>query len=124
MEDVDDIAIPGFSGVELRVEDFPANLPEPRIKRPPTPDITIHQYSCSSEHSYGSNPLEHGRRVVGMATIASGWRSVIPPVFGCMFINNVYHSPSNTKRSNQYSLGTTAFFPTHCRLLSYRQKRC
>lgn len=83
-EDVDDIVIPGFSGVELRAEDFPTRLPEPEPRRPPTPHITVHQYTYGSQHSLRSSPLDVGRRLVEMATTASGWCTVNPPAFECM----------------------------------------
>ena len=83
-EDVDDIVIPGFSGVELRAEDFPAKLPQPQPRRPLTPRITVHQYTDGSRYSLRSSPLDVGRRAAEMATAASGWRSIVPLVFECM----------------------------------------
>lgn len=83
-EDVDDIVIPGFSGAELRVEDFPAKLPHPPPRRPLTPRITVHQYIHGPRHNSRSSPLDVGRRAAEMATAASGWRAINPPVFECM----------------------------------------
>ena len=83
-DDVDDIVIPGFSGVELRIEDFPAKLPHPQPRRPLTPHITVHQYTHGSRRSSRSSPLDVGRQAAEMATAASGWRAVNPPVFECM----------------------------------------
>lgn len=82
--DVDDIVIPGFSGVELRAEDFPTKLPEPQPRRPPTPHVTVHQYVSGSQRSLRPSPLDVGRRVAEMATTTSGWRIVNPPAFECM----------------------------------------
>jgi hypothetical protein len=84
-QDADDIIIPGFSGAELRVEDFPAKLPEPLPRRSPTPNLTVHQYTHGSQRIWRSSPLDIGRRVVEMATAASGWRTITPPVFECTF---------------------------------------
>ena len=83
-EDADDIVIPGFSGIELCAEDFPTKLPKPQPKRPPTPHVTVHQYNHGSQRSSRSSPLDAGRRAAEMATNASGWRTVNPPVFECM----------------------------------------
>jgi len=83
-EDADNIVIPGFSGAELRAEDFPTKLPEPQPKRPPTPRVTVHQYTYGSQRSLRPTPLDVGRRVAEMATTISGWRTVNPPVFDCM----------------------------------------
>lgn len=80
-EDADDIVIPGFSGAELRAEDFSTRIPEPQPIRPPTPRVTVHQYTYGSQHDLRSSPLDVGRRVAEMATTASGWRTVNPPVF-------------------------------------------
>lgn len=82
-EDADNIVIPGFSGVELRAEDFSTKLPEPQPKRPLTPRVTVHQYTYGSQRGLRSTPLDVGRRVVEMATTTSGWRTVNPPVFDC-----------------------------------------
>lgn len=81
--DADDIVIPGFSGVELRAEDFPTKLSEPRPKRPLTPHVTVHQYIYGSQRSLRPSPLDVGRRTAEMATAISGWRTVNPPVFEC-----------------------------------------
>ena len=101
LEDADDIVIPGFSGVELRVEDFPTKLPEPQPKRPPTPHVTVHKYTYGSQRGLRSSPLDVGRRVAEMATTASGWRTVNPPVFNCMSSpQRTPDPPSNANRSN------------------------
>lgn len=84
-EDADEIIIPGFSGAELRAEDFPVKLPELRPRYSPTQNVTVHQYTHGSQHISLPNPLDIGHRVVDMATTASGWLTVIPPVFECMF---------------------------------------
>jgi len=83
-EDVDDIVIPGFTGVELRAEDFPAKLPHPQPRRSLTPRITVHQYTSGSRHGSRSSPSDVGRRAAEMATATSGWRAINPPVFECM----------------------------------------
>lgn len=88
-EDVDNIVIPGFSGAELRAEDFLMKLPETLLRRPPSPKVTVHQYTYGSQRNLSSSPLDVGRRVVDMATAASGWCTVAPPVFECMFTNNI-----------------------------------
>ena len=82
-EDVEDIVIPGFSGVELRPEDFPTKLPEPQPRRPLTPHVTVHQYTYGSQRCSRSITLDVGLRVAEMATTARGWRTVNPPVFEC-----------------------------------------
>lgn len=100
-EDTDDIVIPGFSGVELRAEDFPTKLPEPQPKPPPTPHVTVHQYTYGSQRSLRSSPLDVGRRVAEMATTTSGWHTVSPPVFDCMpSLQCIPDLPSNANRSN------------------------
>ena len=83
-EDEDDIVIPGFSGVELHAEDFPAKLPPPQPRRPVTPRVTVHQYTDGSRYSLRSSPLDVGRRVAEVAIAPSGWRTINPPVFECM----------------------------------------
>lgn len=84
-QDADDIIIPGFSGAELRAEDFPVKLPQQRPRRSPTPSVTVHQYTYGSRRILRSSPLDIGRRAAEMATTASGWHTVTPPVFECMF---------------------------------------
>ena len=83
-EDVDDIVIPGFSGVEFHAEDFPAKLPHPQPRRPLTPRITVHQYTYGSRRSSRSSPLDVGCRAAEMAIGASRWRTIGPAVFECM----------------------------------------
>lgn len=100
-EDADDIVIPGFSGAELRAEDFPEQLPKPQPKRPHTPHVTVHQYTCGSQLSLRSSPLAVGRRVAEMATTTSGWRTVNPPDLECTSpFQHTPSSPSSTNRSN------------------------
>lgn len=97
-EDVDDIVIPGFSGAELRAEDFPAKLPpHPQPRRSLTPRITVHQYTYGSRYNSRSSPLDVGRRAAEMATATSGWRAMNPPVFECMPQNtSSIHPPTLT----------------------------
>lgn len=96
-EDADDIVIPGFCGAELRAEDFPTELPEPRPKRPPTPHVTVHQYVHGSQPSLKSSPLNVGRRVAEMATTTSGWHAIEPLAFECMPpFQRVPNPPSST----------------------------
>lgn len=94
-QDADDIVIPGFSGAELRIEDFPAKLPKPQPRRSLTPNITVHQFTHGSQRIRRSSPLDVGRRAVEMATRVSGWRTVTPPVFECMFTYFRSHSDTN-----------------------------
>jgi len=100
-EDADDIVIPGFSGVELCAEDFSTKLSEPQPKCSPIAHVTVHQYTYGSQRSLRSSPLDVGRRVAEIATTASGWRTVNPPVFDCMLpLQRTSDPPSNTNRSN------------------------
>jgi len=96
-ENVDDVVIPGFSGVELRAEDFPTNFPKPQPRRPPTPHITVHQYTHGSQRSLRSSPLSVGRRVAEMATAVSGWYTINSPTFERMSLNTL-PMPSSTNR--------------------------
>lgn len=122
-EVADDIVIPGFSGAELRAEDFLLTLPEMLPRRPPSPNITVHQYTYGSQRNLRSSPLDIGRRVVDMATAASGWRTVAPPVFECMFTNNILSiHPPTLNAPTQWSSGMTVLLSTHLRPLLCCQK--
>lgn len=96
-EDADDIIIPGFSGAELRAEDFLEKFSDPRPRCSPTPDVTVHQYTHDLQPLLRSSPLDVGRRAVEMATTASGWYTVFPPIFESMFTCS--RPTLNTKRS-------------------------
>ena len=100
LEDAEDIVIPGFSGVELHAEDFSKDFPGPQPRRPPTPHVTVHQYTYGSQRSLRSSPLDVGRRVVEMATTASGWRTMNPPAFECMTPQRALDPSPNANRSN------------------------
>ena len=110
-EDADDLVIPGFSGAELRAEDFPTKLPEPQPKHPPIPHVTVHRYVHGSQRSLKSSPLDVGRRVAEMATTPSGWRAVEPSVFECMFPpQRTPNLPSSTDRSSSVTCRDTHSF--------------
>lgn len=110
-EDADDLVIPGFSGAELRAEDFPTKLPEPQPKHPPIPHVTVHRYVHGSQRSLKFSPLDVGRRVAEMATTPSGWHAVEPSVLECMSPSQrTPNLPSSADRSNSVTSRDTHSF--------------